>query len=97
MKIIEVLTEYGTRSLDRTFSYLYDGKKRIGERFRVHVSFGPQKVIGFVLHVEETSQTKEKLEKEKGFAFKYLKDEDILDEEPLLDEPLFGLAKEVEI
>ena len=95
MKIVEVLTEYGTRSLDRTFSYLYEGTKKIGERFRVQISFGPQKVIGFVLRVEETSKTKEELEKEKGFAFKFLKNEDILDEEPLLDESLFELAKEV--
>ncbi|HBB05557.1 MAG TPA: hypothetical protein DCZ41_03080, partial [Firmicutes bacterium] len=95
MKIVEVLTEYGTLALDRTFSYLYDGKKRIGERYRVRISFGPQRVVGFVLRLIETAKSQEELEKEKGFSFKTLKEEDILDEEPLLDDSLLSLAKEV--
>lgn len=95
MKIVEVLTEYGTLALDRTFSYLYKGNKRIGERFRVRISFGFQHLVGFVLSVEETTKTREELEKEKGFSFKTLKEEDVLDEEPLLDSSLFKLAKDV--
>jgi len=95
VKIVEVLTEYGTLSLNRAFSYLYDGEKRIGERFRVRVSFGPKKVIGFVLKISDTDKTPEELEKERGFAFKKLNEEDIVDEEPLLSEELLRLAKQV--
>lgn len=95
MKVVEVLTEYGTRSLDRTFTYLYDGKKALRERFRVQVSFGPKKVVGFALRVRETGLTKDALEKRDGHILKFLYEEDIIDEEPLLSESLLALAKKV--
>ncbi len=95
MKIVEVLTEYGTMSLNRTFTYLYDGKKKIGERFRVHISFGPQNVIGFVVKVIDSEKDKETIEKEKGFSMKMLREEDIIDEEPLLSPSLLSLAQKV--
>jgi hypothetical protein len=44
-----VLTQYGARSLDRTFSYLYDGPKKVGEpRYRVRIDFAGHFAMGFV-------------------------------------------------
>ena len=75
MKIIDVLTEYGKRSLDRTFSYVYRGDKRIEPRFRVRISFGAQEaVMGFVLSVRDTKKTIQELEEENGYAFKEICD-----------------------
>ncbi|MBO4737596.1 MAG: hypothetical protein J5627_04100, partial [Bacilli bacterium] len=96
MKIIDVLTEYGKRSLDHTFSYAYFGKKRIEPRFRVRISFGAQEaVMGFVLAVRDTEKTLAELEEENGYAFKEIHDYDIIDEEPLVDDKMMELANRV--
>ncbi|HBE99347.1 MAG TPA: hypothetical protein DDW18_04925, partial [Firmicutes bacterium] len=68
MKILEVLTEYGTRSLDRTFSYLYNGNKPIGPRFRIKIDFHGHLAMGFVLSSEETNKTAAELSEEKGYS-----------------------------
>lgn len=93
MKIVDVLIEYGTAKLDRSFSYLYDGEKRLEERFRVKISFGHNILLGFVIYIKETSLTKEELEDRDGFLYKTLKEEDIIDNEPLLNVNLWNLAK----
>lgn len=93
--ILEVLTEYGSVALDRTFSYLYDGKKSVGPRFRVLIPFRTKTIVGFVMNIETTSLNEEELEKEKGYPLKKLRDCDILDEEPLLSDSLFALAMKV--
>lgn len=95
MKILEVLTEYGTRSLDRTFSYIYLGKKEIFPLFRVKIDFNGHLAMGLILNVTETDKNLEELKEEKGFAYKEIKDDDIIDEEPLIDEKMLELAKEV--
>lgn len=95
MQILEVLTEYGSVALDRTFSYLYDGKKAVGPRFRVLIPFRTKTIVGFVMHVETTSLSEEELEKEKGYPLRKLCENDILDEEPLLSDALFELALKV--
>ena len=96
MKIIDVLTEYGKRSLDRTFSYVYKGQKRIEPRFRVRISFGAQEaVMGFVLSVRDTEKSVAELEEEKGYSFKEIRDYDIIDEEPLVDDKMMELANRV--
>ena len=38
MKVIEVLIEYSIQSLNRPFSYLYSGDKKIDEGFRVLIT-----------------------------------------------------------
>lgn len=95
MKIIDVLTEYGARALDHTFSYIYKGSKRVEPRFRVKISFANQLVMGFVLGVHETDKTPEELENEYGFVLKEIKESDIIDEEPLVDDNMMELANEV--
>ncbi len=95
MKILQVLTQYGTRSLDRTFSYLYRGKKEVQPRYRVRINFNGHPAMGFVLSVHETEKTPSELEAENGFAFKAIGEEDIVDEAPLLNDNLMALAQEV--
>lgn len=95
MKILLVFTQYGNRALDRTFSYVYYGKKEVGERFRVLINFNGRRVMGFVQSVIETSKSLEELEEDNGYSFKEIKEEDIIDVEPLLTDELMKLAKQV--
>ena len=93
MKIIEVLIEYGTYSLDRPFSYLYDGEKTISNGMRVLLNFNRREIVGYVLNVKETDKTKEELEQESGFNLSYIID--VMDETPLLNDELLKLADEI--
>lgn len=93
MRIVEILIEYASHTLDRPFSYLYEGKKKIGPGFRVLVNFNHRVLMGYVLSVKSTDQTSEQLEEESGYRLDYLVD--VIDESPLLNEDLFALAKRV--
>ena len=93
VKILGVLIQHSASSLDREFSYLYVGEKRVEPYFRVIVSFNHQRLMGFVTSVKETNSTKEELEVETGFALSYV--EEIIDEEPLLNDELSTLSEEV--
>lgn len=93
MRIVEILIEYASHTLDRPFSYLYEGKKNIGPGFRVLVNFNHRELMGYVLSVKSTDQTSEQLEEESGYRFDFLVD--VIDESPLLNEDLFALAKQV--
>ena len=95
MKILEVLTQYGSRQLDHTFSYAYLGKKNIAPNFRVKIDFNGHLAMGLVISAREESKSLSELEKENGFALKEIKEEDIIDVEPLIDEEMLTLAKEV--
>ena len=95
VKILEVLTEYGTRSLDRTFSYLYKGNKEIGPRFRVKINFNGHIAMGFVLSLTETNKNEDEIAQEMGYSLKEILDTDIVDEEPLMDENMLEIAKKV--
>lgn len=90
MLILDVLTQYSSQSLDKTFTYLYDGKKKVGPRFRVLINFNGRPAMGFVLSCNETNKSAETLKKENGYAFKFI--DDVIDEEPLLDDELMELA-----
>ena len=72
MRVIEVLIEKANYSLDRPFSYLYDGNKKIEKGYRVLLEFNHQELVGYVLKVYETSKKKEDLEDELGFNLFYI-------------------------
>lgn len=95
MKIVEVLTQYGARVLDRPFIYLYNGERDLGPRYRIKINFDSHIVVGFVLSVSETELNKEELEEKNGYAMKMILDEDIIDDVPLLDDELMSLAEQV--
>lgn len=90
MKIVNILIEHASHSLDRPFSYVYSGSKNIGIGFRVLVDFNHTKLVGYVLECKETSKTINELEEELGFNI--LEIEDVIDDSPLLNEELLKLA-----
>jgi len=93
--ILQILTQYGARSLDRTFSYLYYGKKSVGERYRVRIDFAGHFAMGFVLKIIPTEKSQAELEAELGYSLKKIDEQDIIDEEPLLTDELMTLAEKV--
>jgi len=95
VKILDVLTEYGTRSLDRTFSYAYVGTKPIGPRYRIKINFNGHLAMGFVIQVRETQDSPEQFEARNGYPLKNITNEDVVDDVPLMDESMMTLAKEV--
>lgn len=93
MRIVEILIEYASHTLDRPFSYLYDGNKKLGPGFRVLVNFNRRPLVGYVLSIKETTLTQDELEEQSGYRLEYI--EDVIDEAPLLNQDLFDLAKRV--
>ena len=86
MKIIELLIEHHNYSLNRPFSYIYNGDKPVDRGFRVLVTFNNQELVGYVLSVKNTTKSKEELEEELGFdIFEII---DVIDSSPLLSEDL---------
>lgn len=93
MKLLEILIEHASHSLDRPFSYAYNGKKKVGVGFRVLIKFNSKELVGYVIGVNEINKTLEEIEEELGFNISYI--EDVLDEKPLLNEELFQLADKI--
>lgn len=93
MKIIELLIEHNNYSLNRPFSYIYKGDKKVERGYRVLVNFNHQELVGYVTSVKETNKSKKELEEELGFNI----DEviDVIDSSPLLNEDLMTLSDEV--
>ena len=94
MKVIKVLIERYVLSLDRPFTYVYEGTKDVGLGYRVLVPFNKGKpLVGYVIECEDTTKTKDELENESGFTISSIVD--VLDDKPLLTPSLMELAKEV--
>ena len=93
MKVVEVLIEYSLHSLNRPFSYIYSGDKKIDEGFRVLINFNNKEIIGYVTKIIETNKTHDELEDELGFDIEEIID--VIDETPLLNKDLLKLADEV--
>ena len=93
MLVVELLIEYSALSLDREFTYVYNGSKKIRPGFRVLIDFNGNEVVGYVLKVEESNKSKEALEEEKGFIINEIKD--VIDEMPLLNDELLELVDEI--
>ncbi|MCR5491737.1 MAG: primosomal protein N', partial [Bacilli bacterium] len=94
MKILDVFIQHAKSSLNKPFSYLYDGDQPIGVGYRVIVGFGRQnRLMGFVARVSETNLTQKELEEANGFRFDYI--QSVVDREPLLNDELLQLADEV--
>ena len=93
MILVEVLIERANHSLDRPFSYLYDGNKKIEKGYRVLLDFNHMELVGYVLKVKETKRSLEELEDELGYNLLFIKD--VIDEAPLLNDDLLKLADQV--
>lgn len=93
MKILEILTEYDSRSLNRPFTYLYDKEKTVDKGFRVLITFNNRQIVGYVLSCQQTDKTIEELEELYGFKLHFI--DDVLDCEALLKDDLLSLADEI--
>ena len=93
MLIVEVLIEYATHSLNRPFSYLYSGDKKIAPGFRVLINFNHKKIVGYVTKIIATEKNKKEIEEEYGFDLEEIID--VIDEAPLLNDDLLILADQL--
>ena len=93
MKIVYVLTERGIGSLDRVFTYLYHGEKDTKVGTRVIVPFSNREIVGYVEAVEDTDKTVSEIEEVYGMKLSEVAS--VLDDEPLLNDELLQLAKQV--
>ena len=93
MKIIELLIEHNSYSLNRPFSYLYNGNKKVDVGFRVLVKFNTQELVGYVISVKDTNKDQKELSEEFGFNISFIKD--VIDESSLLSPELMSLADKV--
>ena len=93
MKVIELLIEHNNYSLNRPFSYVYFGDKKVERGYRVLVTFNHQELVGYVTKVYETNKSKKELEEELGFEISEIND--VIDSSPLLNEDLMSLADEI--
>lgn len=86
--IVQVLVEHPTHALDTTFDYL--SKTEVIKGVRVAITFGFQKIIGYVMECHYSKFTKNELEKEAGFKYRYINK--VIDERPLLNQELQELS-----
>ena len=93
MKLVELLIEYAISSLDRPFTYLYNGSKKVEPGFRVLVSFNNKEIVGYVTKVEDIDLTKSQIEESLGYNVNEILD--VIDEAPLLNNDLLELSNEI--
>lgn len=91
MYIIKVLIEHPVHALDTTFDYLHS--VCIQKGVRVIVPFAHQRLTGYVEDIEETFLSQQELEIQAGFAYQHILE--VVDHEPLLNQELQDLAKQL--
>ena len=89
MYIVKILAQHSLYELDREFYYLSNDKIQTG--VRVIINFHNQEIIGFVFECIETDKSKEELEIESGFDYKFI--DRVMDNEPIINDELMKLAK----
>ena len=93
LKILEVLIEHSVYTLDRPFTYTYNGLKNIDKGFRVLLNFNDQKLVGYVVSIEESDKDIQQLSEERGIEIKEIID--VIDKEPLLTNELLLLSDRI--
>jgi len=93
MQILSVLIQHPKMSLDRGFSYLYDGEENVKPGSRVVVEFNHQRLMGYVDSVSQSDLSKEELCELNGLELSFIAE--LIDHEPLLNEELNRLCDEV--
>ena len=94
MKILKVLIEYSVSSLNTPFSYVCEDKENVKVGCRVYVPFGHQNIVAYIVEIIETNLSLSELNQRDNIEYKYIYK--VLDEEPILDDELFNLAKHME-
>ena len=89
INILYILVEQGVFALDKPFYYYYESEKQVKVGTRVSVNFHNQIIIGFVVSVETTTDSKEEVEtKYKGIKPII----SLIDDEPIINDELLELA-----
>lgn len=91
--LVEVLVQHPINALDRPFTYLIDSVSPVLVGVRVRIDFHQQKLVGYIVSVKETVETKSELETRLGFSINYLTE--IIDEYPILNDELVDLCEQV--
>lgn len=91
MKIANVRIEHQVFSLDTPFSYEIPNNLNVLPGVRVGVPFNNTTLVGYVMSVEELDLTPEEYEAKNGFPIKMINE--VIDEEPLLNDELLEVAK----
>ena len=94
MKILKVLIEYSVSSLNTPFSYVCEDDVNVKVGCRVYVPFGHQNIVAYIIEIEQTELSLTELNQRDNIDYKYIYK--VLDEEPILDDELFNLAKHME-
>ena len=90
MKILNVLIEYKVTSLNTPFSYVCDDNVNVEVGCRVYVPFGHQNIVGYVINIKHSPLSLQDLQIQDNCKYKYIYK--VLDDHPILDEELVGLA-----
>jgi primosomal protein N' (replication factor Y) (superfamily II helicase) len=93
MLLLEVLIEHATHHLNRTFSYYYQGKKKVERGYRVLVNFNNQLLVGYVVKASYKQESLTALQANTPYKINSILD--VIDEFPLLNEELMTLAEQL--
>ncbi len=91
MKILTVLIEYHISNMDNLYFYICNDDISISIGCRVYVPFGHQNIVGYVIDLRHSDLSYENLCQKDNVNYKYIYK--VLDENPILDNELFNLAK----
>lgn len=72
MYIVKVLVEHAIYKLDTTYDYL--SKYQVLAGCRVHIRFGYQQLVGYVVECQEAFFTQKQLEEKNGFKYSFIQD-----------------------
>ena len=72
MYIVKVLVEHAIYKLDTIYDYL--SKYQVLAGCRVHIRFGYQQLVGYVVECQETLFTQKQLEEKNGFKYSFIQD-----------------------
>ncbi len=93
MIILEVLPQYTNMVLDRSFTYVYSGTKKVGAGYRVLVKFNNKSIAGYVVSAKTSGLSLSELIKQSGYDIEEIID--VLDNEPILNKDLLDLVDEM--
>ncbi len=93
MIILDVLPQYTNMVLDRSFTYVYSGEKKVGPGYRVLIKFNNKQIAGYVVSANSTDLSLDELIKQSGYDIEEIID--VMDSEPILNEDLLKLVDEL--
>ena len=93
MKLVEVLIEHNIK-IDSYYTYLCNDQTNIKIGCRVYVPFNTQNIVGYVINIKTINCTYDELCKNDNIKYKFINN--VIDEEPILNDELFNLAKYME-